>query len=116
MEEQVVTPWVVQGAMSDGAVLQIRYDKVVKDFGSSIIDAVLLERFKTVTGHEPHPFLKRGIFFSHRDLHIILDCHEKKQPFYLYTGRGPSSKAMHLGHLIPFLFCKYPCLLFLSPE
>jgi len=26
---------------------------------------------------------------------------------YLYTGRGPSSEALHLGHLIPFHFTKY---------
>lgn len=38
---------------------------------------------------------------------MILDVYEKKQPFYLYTGRGPSSEAMHMGHLIPFIFTKY---------
>ncbi|KCZ74677.1 tryptophan-tRNA ligase, partial [Anncaliia algerae PRA109] len=27
--------------------------------------------------------------------------------FYLYTGRGPSSESMHLGHAIPFVFTKY---------
>ena len=26
---------------------------------------------------------------------------------YLYTGRGPSSEALHLGHLVPFMFTKY---------
>ena len=26
---------------------------------------------------------------------------------YLYTGRGPSSEALHLGHLIPFAFTKW---------
>jgi tryptophanyl-tRNA synthetase len=25
----------------------------------------------------------------------------------LYTGRGPSSSALHLGHLIPFIFTKW---------
>jgi len=29
------------------------------------------------------------------------------EKFYLYTGRGPSSEALHLGHLIPFMFTKY---------
>lgn len=38
---------------------------------------------------------------------MILDVYEKKQPFYLYTGRGPSSEAMHMGHLIPFIFTKW---------
>ena len=42
-----------------------------------------------------------------RDLHDILDAYEAGKPFYLYTGRGPSSEALHLGHLIPFMFTKY---------
>lgn len=37
----------------------------------------------------------------------MLDLHAAGKPFYLYTGRGPSSESMHLGHMIPFLFCKY---------
>ena len=37
----------------------------------------------------------------------ILDLVEQKKPFFLYTGRGPSSSAMHIGHLIPFIFTKY---------
>lgn len=41
------------------------------------------------------------------DMNVILDTYESGKPFYLYTGRGPSSDAMHLGHLIPFLFTKY---------
>jgi tryptophanyl-tRNA synthetase len=51
--------------------------------------------------------LRRGIFFSHRDLGHILSRVEGKKPFYLYTGRGPSSTAMHLGHLVPFMFTKW---------
>ncbi len=41
-----------------------------------------------------------------RELNVILDRYEKGQPFFLYTGRGPSSGAMHLGHMIPFYFTK----------
>jgi tryptophanyl-tRNA synthetase len=33
--------------------------------------------------------------------------YEKKIPFYLYTGRGPSSGSLHMGHLVPFLFTKW---------
>ena len=54
-----------------------------------------------------HPFLKRGIFFSHRDFDVLLDFLEKKKKIFLYTGRGPSTESMHLGHLLPFIFCKY---------
>lgn len=50
--------------------------------------------------------MRRGIVFSHRDLNLILDRYEKGQPFYLYTGRGPSSDSMHVGHTIPFEFTK----------
>lgn len=48
-----------------------------------------------------------GVFFSHRDFDLYLKQFEEKKPLFLYTGRGPSSDAMHLGHLMPFLFTKY---------
>jgi tryptophanyl-tRNA synthetase len=38
---------------------------------------------------------------------LILDAYEKKKPFYLYTGRGPSAGALHMGHTIPFVFTRY---------
>lgn len=41
------------------------------------------------------------------DLTAILDAYERGEKFYLYTGRGPSSEALHLGHLVPFTFTKY---------
>ena len=47
------------------------------------------------------------MLFLLRDLDFVLDMYSKGKPFYLYTGRGPSSEAMHLGHLIPFIFTKY---------
>jgi len=72
----------------------------------------LVARFESVTGRPVHHLLKRGIFFSHRELNWILDLHEQKKPFFLYTGRGPSSDAMHLGHLIPFIFTKWLQVLF----
>ena len=40
-----------------------------------------------LTGHKPHHWLRRGVFFAHRDMKEVLDCYEKGQPFYLYTGR-----------------------------
>ena len=67
----------------------------------------LVERVERLTGKPAHPLLRRGIFFAHRDLEAILDRHEKGLPFYLYTGRGPSSGSLHLGHLVPFMFTKY---------
>lgn len=101
-ENQVVTPWDVKGTKEQG----VDYDKLIRDFGSKKISPELVKRVEQVTGKKAHTFLRRGIFFSHRDLEWILDEYEKGRGFYLYTGRGPSSESMHMGHLIPFLFTK----------
>ncbi|XP_077995089.1 tryptophan--tRNA ligase, cytoplasmic-like [Glandiceps talaboti] len=101
--EDLVDPWSVLSASAKG----VDYDKLIKRFGSQKIEPALLERIEKVTGKPPHHLLSRGIFFSQRDMNQILDLYEKGKPFFLYTGRGPSSEAMHLGHLIPFIFTKY---------
>lgn len=96
-------PWNVQASSAKG----IDYNKLIERFGSERIDEGLLERFEKLTGHKPHHFLRRGIFFSHREMNKILDLVESGTKFFLYTGRGPSSDAMHLGHLVPFLMTKW---------
>lgn len=93
----IITPWEVKG--------EIDYDKLIKEFGTKHISSELLERIKKHTG-ELHPFLRRGLFFSHRDLDWILDEYEKGNKFFLYTGRGPSGNT-HIGHLIPWIFTKW---------
>ena len=106
--QQIITPFDVSGGTDEtGKALGIDYDKLIRDFGSRPIDAELLQRFEKVTGHRPHRLLRRGIVFSHRDLGTILDRYEKGLPFFLYTGRGPSSGSMHVGHTIPFEFTKW---------
>ncbi|KAF7064055.1 hypothetical protein CFC21_070482 [Triticum aestivum] len=101
-EEQVVNPWEVSAGKGG-----IDYDKLVDQFGCQRLDAPLIDRIARLTGRPPHRFLRRGLFFAHRDLNEILDIYEKGDKFYLYTGRGPSSEALHLGHLVPFMFTKY---------
>ncbi|BFZ54265.1 tryptophan--tRNA ligase [Savitreella phatthalungensis] len=105
--QQNVTPWEVEGAVVDGKQVAIDYTKLIAQFGTRAIDDALLQRFERVTGQRPHHLLRRGAFFSHRDLEGLLDLHEKGKKFYLYTGRGPSSESMHLGHMIPFVFTAY---------
>ncbi|KAH0972094.1 hypothetical protein GBA52_024250 [Prunus armeniaca] len=102
-EEQVVNPWTVS-AKGGG---KIDYDKLIDQFGCQRIDQSLVDRIHRLTSRAPHVFLRRGVFFAHRDLSEILDAYERGEKFYLYTGRGPSSEALHLGHLIPFMFTKY---------
>ena len=97
-EGQVVTPWEVDA--EEG----VDYDKLIVSFGCSRITEDIISRVERLTGVRAHRFLRRGLFFSHRDLVPLLDAVERGQPFYLYTGRGPSSEALHLGHLVPFQF------------
>lgn len=66
-QDQVVTPWDVQGSVStDGKQLAIDYDKLVQQFGTRRIDQAMLDRFEKLTGRKPHILLRRGMFFSHR--------------------------------------------------
>lgn len=99
--EQKITPWEVAAAGG------VDYEKLMRDFGAQPIDAALVARIERATGRRAHVFLRRGLFYSHRDLEAILEAHEAGRPFYLYTGRGPSSDSLHFGHLVPFMFTKY---------
>ncbi len=96
-KKSVITPWEVKG--------EINYEKLIKDFGTEKINNKLLKRIKKHTGRLHH-FLRRKIFFSHRDMDWILDEYEKGNKFFLYTGRAPSGK-VHIGHLVPWLFTKW---------
>ena len=95
----VVDPWTVQGVVD--------YSKLIERFGSTPIDDALIARFERLTGKPVHHFIRRGLFFSHRDMTALLDAFEAGEKFYLYTGRGPSSESLHMGHLIPFQFTRY---------
>ncbi|XP_023298457.2 tryptophan--tRNA ligase, cytoplasmic-like [Lucilia cuprina] len=102
-QHDVVDPWNVASNSATG----IDYDKLIKRFGSSRIDDELIKRIEKISGKPVHHLIRRGIFFSHRELNTILTLKEQGKPFYLYTGRGPSSESLHLGHLIPFIMTKY---------
>lgn len=99
-KEQVVDPWTVE---SDDA---IDYERLIVQFGSQHLTEDLISRIERLTNRRAHRFLRRGLYFSHRDLHHMLNLYESGKKFYLYTGRGPSSEALHLGHTIPFYFTK----------
>ena len=103
--EQVVGPHHVQGR----AGCPIDYARLVETFGVSLLTRAMLARLNRLLGPDRplHPFLGRRIVFAHRDFDQILDCIQHNRPFYIYTGRGPSSAALHLGHLCPFIFTKW---------
>ena len=66
------------------------YSKLFDEFGIS--------SFESLMGKipDPHPYMKRGIIFGHRDYDPILDAILKGKPFSVMSGFMPSGKA-HLG-------------------
>jgi len=96
-EKMIVTPWEVRGVVD--------YDKLIEQFGVQPMNPNLSERIAKHAGYM-HMQLRRGIYLSHRDLDWWLGEHEKGNRVGLYTGRGPSGQ-VHLGHLLPWFFCKY---------
>ncbi|GBE59431.1 tryptophanyl-tRNA synthetase [Babesia ovata] len=86
---------------------EIDYDKLIREFGCEKITQQQLDRIEKLIKRPAHPYLRRGLFFSHRGLDHLLDAYEKGIPFFIYTGRGPSSDTLHLGHLVPFLFTQW---------
>jgi len=96
-EQFVVTPWEVSG--------KVDYEKLIKEFGTEPLTPQLLNRLYKLAGGS-HFMLRRGIFFSHRDLKWLLDEYEKGNKFFLYTGRGPSG-GTHIGHLLPWILTKW---------
>jgi tryptophanyl-tRNA synthetase len=97
MTEMKVNPYDVKG--------DIDYDRLISEFGIKKIDEKLLKRVEKIAG-EIHPYLRREIFFAHRDLEKILDAYEKGEKFFLYTGCGPSGP-IHLGHYSIWSFVKW---------
>ena len=77
-DEFIVTPWHVEG--------DIDYDKLIKKFGTEKISSELLDKIKNMT-NEDHFMLRRGIFFSHREMNRILEDYEKG--CLLYTSPSP---------------------------
>ena len=96
-EKFVVTPWEVKGAVD--------YDRLIRDFGTQPIAGPLAKRLEEIMGDAAY-LIRRHIFFSHRDLNLVLDDYSKGKGLFLYTGRGPSGP-MHIGHILSFYFTKW---------
>src|SRR5437773_1762270 len=93
----VVTPWEVSGIVD--------YERLIREFGTQPIGGGLAKRLESSLGDTAY-LVRREIFFSHRDLNLVLDDYEKGKGFFLYTGRGPSGP-MHIGHILSFYFTKW---------
>ena len=93
----VVTPWEVTG--------EVDYERLIRDFGTQPILGPLATRLEGILGDAAY-LVRRQIFFSHRDLNLVLEDYAKGKGFFLYTGRGPSGP-MHVGHIGIFYFTRW---------
>ncbi|KAF9762790.1 Tryptophan--tRNA ligase [Nosema granulosis] len=103
---QMVTPWEAH-SNSEDKTKGIDYKQVISQFGCSEYSEKFTTAIEELSGEKAHRYFRRGIVFAHRDFDKFLEKVRNKQPIYLYTGRGPSSHSMHLGHTVPFLLCRY---------
>lgn len=58
------------------SMASVKAEDLCANFGISKIDIELLERFERITGHKPHPFMRRGLYFAHRDFDQFLSAYE----------------------------------------
>jgi tryptophanyl-tRNA synthetase len=101
-EDQIINPFFVKASKAG-----FDYLKQIIQFGTKPITPELIEEIEAATNMRVPTLLRRGIFFSQQDLEQFLEHYKKGETVYVYTGRGPSSESMHLGHLVPFMFTKY---------
>ncbi|GAI62424.1 unnamed protein product [marine sediment metagenome] len=81
----MLDPWGSSGPTNDED-----YERIKKEFGIEEIDEVV--RQKLIRNR----FIRRKIIFGHRDLGLVLNAIEKKQPWAVMSGIKPSGP-FHLG-------------------
>lgn len=69
----------------------VNYEKLIEQFGIKPF-ADLIDDIK-----DPHPLMRRGIIFGHRDYGRIVKAMREGSSFAVVTGMMPSGK-MHIGH------------------
>ncbi|MCI4357469.1 MAG: tryptophan--tRNA ligase [Thermoplasmata archaeon] len=94
----VVTPYEVKG--------RIDYARLREQFGTEELGSDLVKRLARLARGPVHPLIGRGVYYSHRDLATVLDGFERGQPFFVYSGRGPSGP-LHTAHLMQFELCRW---------
>ena len=100
-----ITPWEVD--VSGSVKGTFDYEHIIEQFGCQKFEESFSKEIELITKKKPSIFIRRNLCFAHRDFDKLLSMAKEGRKFYLYTGRGPSSSSMHIGHSISFLVCKY---------
>ncbi len=82
-----IDPW--------GASAIIGYERLFKVFG--------IRPFREILGYldSPHPLMRRGVVFGHRDFDKVLEAYRRGERVALLTGLMPSGR-FHFGHKMVF--------------
>ncbi|MFQ6085211.1 MAG: tryptophan--tRNA ligase [Candidatus Bathyarchaeia archaeon] len=84
-EKVLIDPW--------GAILIEDYKRMIEEFGIEPFTDELLRRLPS-----PNRLMRRKVIFSHRDLGVIVEAMERKEPFYALSGITTSADKIHLGN------------------
>ncbi|KAI5150223.1 tryptophanyl-tRNA synthetase [Enteropsectra breve] len=103
----IITPWEVEAEKDGEEMVTINYDHIVTQFGCQKFTEQNNKDLEELIQKPSHLFLRRNLAFAHRDFARILEAVKSGEKFFLYTGRGPSSSSMHIGHTLPFELCRY---------
>ena len=89
-DDLVVNPYTIANKTNK----EIDYNKLINRFGCYNITPELIERMEKYIGKPVHYFIRRGIFFSHRDLDMIMTAcenHKYSSPHSGTTVYRPST-------------------------
>ncbi|WP_435176946.1 tryptophan--tRNA ligase [Halorussus sp. AFM4] len=88
-----VTPYAVEG--------EVDYDELLDRFGADELTDDQIARFP-----DPHPMVRRRVFYAGRDVDRFLGAANSGETVSLVTGVGPSGP-MHVGHAMHFYHAKH---------
>ncbi|RLI84187.1 MAG: tryptophan--tRNA ligase [Archaeoglobales archaeon] len=79
----MISPWDIEG--------YVDYDRLIREFGMKPFSEIL-DRIPN-----PHPLMRRGVIFGHRDYERILNAMDRCRDWAVMSGFMPSGLP-HLGH------------------
>ncbi|NHN60361.1 MULTISPECIES: tryptophan--tRNA ligase [Halorussus] len=92
-DDFTVTPYAVEG--------EIDYRELLDRFGADELTDDQIARFP-----DPHPMVRRKVFYAGRDVDRFLGAATAGETVSLVTGVGPSGP-MHIGHAMHFYHAKH---------
>ena len=84
-EEDIVSPFNIQAVSERG----IEYGRYAERKKLERVNEEIKERIERITGGKVHRYLRRGIFFAHKEMEKVIREVEEKRPVYLLISKSP---------------------------